>query len=157
MHTTKLALAPLMEFRVRVARIGDARSIARLSGELGYPMALEVTRDRLGKLLARDDQRIVVAETAAGKVCGWLQAHRSIALETGLRVEIVGLIVAQAMRRKGIGRGLVAQAEIWASEISAETVVVRSNSLRVESHSFYPSLGYLPSKTQAVYRKRVVI
>jgi hypothetical protein len=48
---------------------------------------------------------------------------------------------------------LVAQAEAWASNISAEAVVVRSNTARGESHAFYPSLGYLRAKTQAVYRK----
>jgi GNAT superfamily N-acetyltransferase len=59
------------------------------------------------------------------------------------------------MRRRGVGRCLVAVAETWAREISAETVVVRSNAKRVESHAFYPALGYLPLKTQVVYRKRV--
>ena len=37
--------------------------------------------------------------------------------------------------------------------VSAETVVVRSNASRVESHSFYPALGYASTKTQQVYRK----
>jgi hypothetical protein len=52
---------------------------------------------------------------------------------------------------------LVGRAETWATEISAETVVVRSNAKRVESHVFYPALGFLPSKTQVVYRKRTDI
>ncbi len=157
MRTSRLAVAPLVEFRVRMARVGDAKAIAGLSSELGYPMTLRAARDRLEKVLARDDQRVVVAQAAGGALCGWLQAHRNISVETGLRVEIVGLIVTKAMRRQGVGRSLVAQAETWASEISAETVVVRSNAARTESHSFYPSLGYLPSKTQVVYRKRIVI
>jgi len=114
-------------------------------------------RERLRRILGRDDQRVVVAETPHGAVCGWLQAHSSIAVESGLRVEIVGLIVAERMRRRGVGRSLVAQAETWAAEISAETVVVRSNTKRVESRVFYPSLGFLPSKTQVVYRKRADI
>lgn len=157
MRASKLESAPLVEFKVRVARIDDAPSVARLSEELGYPSPVKLVRERLRRLLSRDDQRIIVAVTKRGKVCGWLQAHRSVSLETGLRVEIVGLIVSKAYRRMSIGRSLVGQAEVWASEISAETVVVRSNAARVESHSFYPSLGFLPSKTQVVYRKRVVI
>jgi GNAT superfamily N-acetyltransferase len=80
-----------------------------------------------------------------------------VALESGLRVEIVGLIVSETMRRRGVGRCLVEYAETWAKEISAETVVVRSNTKRVESRVFYPSLGFLPSKTQVVYRKRADI
>ena len=89
-------------------------------------------------------------------VCGWLQAHSCDILEYGFRVEITGLVVSGQVRRKGVGGSLVAQAEKWASEISAGTIVVRSNSKRVESHEFYPALGYLPSKTQVVYRKPIV-
>jgi GNAT superfamily N-acetyltransferase len=141
-------------FKVRAATARDARSIAILSGELGYPADLRTIRERLRRILARNDQRVVVAETPGGGVCGWLQAHCSDVLESGFRVEITGLVVSERMRRRGVGRSLVAQAETWAAEISAETLVVRSNTVRVESHSFYPALGYLPSKTQVVYRKQ---
>jgi predicted N-acetyltransferase YhbS len=146
-----------MEFKIRAAKPADAEAIAHLSRELGYPAELKTIRERLRRILGRDDQRVVVAEVPNGGVCGWLQAHSSVAVESGLRVEIVGLIVSEKMRRRGVGRSLVAQAETWAAEISAETVVVRSNAKRVESKVFYPSLGFLPSKTQVVYRKSAVI
>jgi GNAT superfamily N-acetyltransferase len=146
-----------MDFKIRAAKPADAEAIALLSRELGYPAELKTVRERLRRILGRDDQRVVVAEVPNGGVCGWLQAHSSIAVESGLRVEIVGLIVSEKMRRRGVGRSLVAQAETWAAEISAETVVVRSNAKRVESRVFYPSLGFLPSKTQVVYRKRADI
>jgi GNAT superfamily N-acetyltransferase len=143
-----------MTFKVRAARLGDAPAIARLSRELGYPAGAAAVRGRLRGILGRDDQRVVVAESRGGSVCGWLQAHSNVAVESGLRVEIVGLVVSAAVRRRGVGRRLVAVAETWAKEISSETVVVRSNAKRLESHAFYPALGYLPSKTQIVYRKR---
>lgn len=146
-----------MEFKIRAAKPGDAESISLLARELGYPADLKSTRERLRRILVRDDQRVIVAVSPDGAVCGWLQAHSSVVIESGLRVEIVGLIVSDRMRRKGVGRSLVAQAETWAAEISAETLVVRSNTRRVESHAFYPALGYLPSKTQVVYRKRADI
>ena len=145
------------QFKVRAATGEDAGAIAVLSAELGYPAEMETVRGRLRRILSRDDQRVVVAELPGGRICGWLQAHCSEAVESGLRVEIVGLIVSDAMRRRGVGRSLVAQAETWAAEISAETVVARSNANRVESHAFYPALGYLPSKTQVVYRRQAGI
>jgi GNAT superfamily N-acetyltransferase len=143
-----------MDFKVRAATPEDAKPIAMLSSELGYPADLKSTRERLRRILGSDDQRMIVAVDTDGAVCGWMQAQSNVGMESGLRVEIVGLIVAEGMRRRGVGRSLVAQAETWAAEISAETIVVRSNTKRVESHAFYPSLGYLPSKTQVVYRKR---
>jgi GNAT superfamily N-acetyltransferase len=142
-----------MDFKVRAATPDDAKAIALLSRELGYPADARSTRERLGKILGRDDHRMVVAVSPDGSVCGWLQAQCNVVMESGLRVEIVGLVVSEKMRRKGVGRSLVSQAETWAAEMSAETIVVRSNTKRVESHVFYPSLGYLPSKTQVVYRK----
>jgi GNAT superfamily N-acetyltransferase len=146
-----------IEFKVRVATEADAAPIAALSRELGYPEEARAIRERLGRILARDDHRVYVAEGDGGEVCGWIQAHCSDILESGFRVEITGLVVSGRMRRRGVGRSLVAQAETWASEISAGTIVVRSNAKRVESHEFYPALGYLPSKTQVVYRKPTVI
>jgi GNAT superfamily N-acetyltransferase len=144
-------------FKVRAATEADAAPIAALSRELGYPEETGTMRDRLRRILPRDDHRVYVAERGGGGVCGWIQAHSSDVLEYGFRVEITGLVVSGEMRRHGVGRSLVAQAEKWASEISAGTIVVRSNAKRVESHEFYPALGYIASKTQVVYRKPTVI
>jgi GNAT superfamily N-acetyltransferase len=146
-----------MDFKLRAAKPADAEAIAHLTRELGYPAEIKTIRERLRRLLGRDDQRVIVAELPKGGVCGWIQAHSSVAVESGLRVEIVGLVVSEGMRRRGVGRSLVALAETWAAEISADTVVVRSNEKRVESRVFYPSLGFLPAKTQVVYRKSVAI
>jgi GNAT superfamily N-acetyltransferase len=142
-----------MDFRIRAAVVGDAEAVALLSGELGYPAQPRTAAERLRRILARDDQRVVVAELADGRIGGWLQAHSCAALESGFRVEIVGLVVSAALRRRGVGRALVAQAEAWAAEIAAESVVVRSIAARAESHDFYLALGYLPAKHQVVYRK----
>jgi GNAT superfamily N-acetyltransferase len=137
---------------IRTAQVSDAREIAALTRELGYPADECVLAGRLANLLPKDDQLLIVAATG-DQLDGWLQAHVSETLESGVRVEIVGLIVAQKSRRCGIGRALVAAAEQWAGEKRAEAIVVRSNQLRAESHHFYPALGFALSKVQKVYRK----
>jgi hypothetical protein len=45
--------------------------------------------------------------------------------------------------------------EDWARAIGCDVVAVRSNINRVESHLFYPALGYESVKTQVAYRKRI--
>lgn len=142
-----------MQIKVRAATLRDARVIAALSGELGYPMEVAAARARLRRILGRRDQRVFVAEGAGGELGGWLQAHASEVLAYGFRVEIAGLVVGTHVRRRGVGRRLVARAEEWAARLGASEVSVRSNAARVESHAFYPSLGYQVSKTQIVYRK----
>jgi len=139
---------------VRCATEGDAVAMARLSDELGYPVEVEVMRARICAVTASTaDLLVVAAEASGGEAVGWLQAHSAHLVESGFRVEIVGLIVAPAARRTGIGRLLVAAAERWAMSIRAEAIVVRSNIQRAESHTFYPALGFRATKTQHVYRK----
>jgi GNAT superfamily N-acetyltransferase len=147
--------AELMQNSVLVRRAteADAQSVAHLSGELGYAAASEVMRDRLHKVLASDADLLIVAVDATHEVVGWLQAHAAHVVETGFRVEILGLVVADKIRRRGVGRLLVKEAESWAKSLSADAVVVRTNAKRAESHPFYLALGYTTTKTQVVYRK----
>jgi|SRR5882724_3471164 len=137
---------------IRDAVLSDAAEIARLTAELGYPTNAEEIAGRLSRVMDRRKQIVLVAALEE-KIAGWVQAQASEVLESGFRVEIVGLIVAESCRRRGVGRRLVEEAERWAIELGAPAIVVRSNSKRVESHIFYPVLGFSSSKTQAVYRK----
>jgi GNAT superfamily N-acetyltransferase len=140
---------------VRVAIVDDAAAMVPLLEELGYPADQEVVRDRVSRLLAREDCLLAVAQSGTGEVCGWIQAHSSEVLESGFRVEIAGLVTAKSMRRRGIGRLLVECVESWAARMGAPAIVVRSNVKRPESHAFYAALGYSNVKTQKVYRKRL--
>jgi predicted N-acetyltransferase YhbS len=138
---------------IRRATGADTDSIARLAGELGYAVEPEKMPGHIQAILASTTELLIVAVDASGGVVGWLQAHAAHIVESGFRVEITGLIVSPAFRRQGVGRSLVANAEHWARTASAEAIVVRSNAKRLESHAFYPALGYASIKTQVVYRK----
>ena len=139
---------------IRNASASDAAAIAELTAQLGYATDSEATRRRLERIDGREDHLVVVA-VLEGKTVGWLHAHASDALESGFRAEIVGMVVSEGCRRRGVGRCLVRRAEQWAMEAGAGVLVVRSNLKRLESHGFYPALGFSASKTQAVYRKRI--
>jgi GNAT superfamily N-acetyltransferase len=151
---TEWSMSETGKLILRVAGPEDVAAIAELTRELGYPTGEDIIRARLGRLQGRSDQAVWVA-TDAGVVLGWLQAYLSEVLESGTRVEIVGLVVARQARRQGVGRALVQQAEAWARQLGAEAIVVRSNTKRIESHQFYPAMGFEHTKIQAVYRKRL--
>ncbi|MFK8017508.1 MAG: GNAT family N-acetyltransferase, partial [Gammaproteobacteria bacterium] len=95
---------------------------------------------------------VAVAESR-NKLLGWVAAEERLLLETGARIEIVGLVVSDSSRRLGIGRALVGAAEEWKSRRGVSVIVVRSNIVRDESHPFYESLGFVRVKTQHVYSK----
>lgn len=140
---------------IRTALLGDAPDLATLSGVLGYPVADEALSMRLGRLLSRSEDIVLVAELAPGHVVGWLHGTDQEVLESGRRCEILGLVVDAAYRGQGVGRQLVAAVEWWAARRGLERMVVRSNVARTESHPFYERLGYVRAKTQHAYRKEL--
>jgi len=140
--------------KLREAEPEDAAAVAELALQLGYPVEAPVMRERLEVLKLRKDHLVLVAvvDEAIG---GWLHAQATEALESGFRVEVIGLVVAERFRRRGVGRRLMTAAETWAVAQGAPVLVVRSNTKRTESHIFYPSLGFAVNKTQTVYHKRL--
>jgi GNAT superfamily N-acetyltransferase len=138
--------------RLRNARLDDAAQIARLASELGYPTtALEIAV-RLALMLPLSHHHVVVAQGDDG-LLGWIAVERRLTLESGERIEIVGLVVSAVAKRSGVGRALVANAEHWALAQGFDSIAVRSNVARAESHPFYEGLGYVRRKTQHVYSK----
>lgn len=138
---------------LRPARIEDAAEIARLLGVLGYPAEAAAMADRLRAILPLARHRVAVAQAGHAGLLGWIAVERRLTLESGERIEIVGLVVDAVARGAGIGRALVADAERWARTQGFDAVGVRSNVMREGSHPFYESLGYLRIKTQHAYRK----
>ncbi len=128
--------------------------IAKLSEELGYPLGEDVVRSRMAHLTVLPEHAIIVAELDRA-LCGWVHVHAHRSLVSGERADIYGLVVSREVRRSGIGRMLMAEAERWARERGLDLVVLRSNVQRSESHAFYPAIGYEHFRTQAVYRKRL--
>ena len=147
-------MALAKDILVRTLNLADSPEVARLSGQLGYPVAEAAVRERLGRMLA-SPTHAAWAAVRDGKILGWLAAEIRVTIETEPRVEITGLVVDEAARRTGIGQLLVAQAEQWALQHGYDTVLVRSQVIRAESHPFYQGLGYERIKTQHVYKKRV--
>lgn len=138
---------------LRPARTGDAAEIARLAGELGYPVEISAMAARLRAILPLSQHRVTVAQGENSGLLGWIAVERRLTLEAGERIEIVGLVVDAAARGCGIGRALVADAEQWSLAQGFDAIGVRSNVAREGSHPFYASLGYARVKTQHAYRK----
>ena len=141
---------------IRRAELRDAGQIARLSSVLGYPVEAEVITRRLRKLLDSPVDKVLVAESAQGTLLGWIHGFLSQLIESDYRVEIGGLVVDPVARRQGVGRELVETLTAWAREHEAIEISVRCRDDRADAHQFYESLGYRCTKTQKVFRKRVM-
>lgn len=96
---------------------------------------------------------LLVAETPAGEVVGWLHVSVNPLVDSDVRAEINGLVVAEGQRSRGAGRLLLEEAERWARGRGCRTVSLRSNVIRERAHRFYERLGYEHYKTQKAFRK----
>ena len=150
-HHTAVASSP----RIRAAEARDADEISRLCAELGYPVPPEDIAARLARFENIAEKYVAVATCSNSSLLGWIAAEHRVLLESGDRIEIVGLVVDATARRQGIGRALVAAAESWARARGITTIFVRSSVTRDASHRFYENIGYERAKTQHAYTKPV--
>ena len=133
----------------------DAPAVALLSAQIGYPLEAAVVAERLASIFQEPAHGCFVAETE-GAVAGWVHVFGVLMLASPqFFAEIGGLVVDQAARRQGVGRALVCQAEIWASERGFAEVRLRSGLQRTEAHEFYQSIGYELAKTSHMFRKAI--
>jgi len=137
----------------RRAALADVPRLAALSEVLGYPVDAGALANRLARLLAREDNVVLVAIARSGDVVGWIHAVEHELLEVERHCEIAGLVVDLSYRGKGAGRQLVEGAERWAAGRGLALMSVRSNIARIDSHPFYERMGYTRVKTQHAYRK----
>jgi ribosomal protein S18 acetylase RimI-like enzyme len=125
---------------IRFATPADAAALARLISELGFASTAEQIERRLPILFSTSEAPLVADE--AGLV-GCLTWHVTPVLHRpGPVGRITMLIVANAWRGRGVGRGLVAAAEAELRMRGCALVEITSN-LKLESaHKFYKALGY---------------
>ena len=137
---------------IRVATQNDAEIIAVLAGQLGYPGTPDQARDRL-MLLSSSERDVVMVAEQEGAVVGWIHVGIRDTLEAAQYAEILGLVVDERFRSRGIGGHLVRCGEEWALEHGQKRIRVRSNLLRGQTHRFYERLEYAETKRQVVLDK----
>ncbi|HUJ82308.1 MAG TPA: GNAT family N-acetyltransferase [Candidatus Acidoferrales bacterium] len=139
--------------RVRRARSSDIPQLALLAGQLGYPSSEDEIRVRLAGIEAAPEHALIVAESADGKLAGFLNVYVMRTIDSDARTEIAALVVDDAHRSLGVGKVLIEQAEAWARENGCRAIGLRSNVIRERAHRFYERLGYEHYKTQKTFRK----
>lgn len=140
------------EYRIRAGGLRDAEEMADLTTQLGYPTTADQTRDRMLRLDVLQRGRILVAE-AGGRVVGWIHVAAEHCLEAEPWAEVRGLVVDERWRGRGVGAGLIRQAEAWAREQRLTLLRLRTNVVRERAHAFYRRLGFRQLKTQHVFVK----
>jgi GNAT superfamily N-acetyltransferase len=139
--------------RVRPASTSDAKALAVLCGELGYPSTSAQVRDRL-RLLEDEERTLLVAEAEDG-VAGFIDVHVQRVVEADPYAEVGGLVVRAGHRGEGLGAALLAAAADWGRGRGLGVMWIRANLARDGVHDFYPAVGCRRVKDQRVYEYRL--
>ena len=131
-----------MTASLRRARRDDAKHVASLMTELGYPSSETDVVDRLAHSLQSQTSCCLVAEQE-GEVVALMSAELVPYFPTGATIcRVTSLVVASAHRRRGLGDKLMAAAADFAREHHCSGLEVTSAERRVEAHRFYEGLGF---------------
>ncbi len=127
---------------VRDATDEDRVAIASLLGELGYPADPEAIPERVARLVENGRGRVLVA-TEHDRVVGvaGVEFVTPIAYADPVLM-ITSFVVSSAVRRRGVGRRLLAAVETLGREQGFDKAVVTSAEHRADAHAFYTRLGW---------------
>lgn len=131
----------------------DAKAVAALSGQLGYPVSDSQVRDRFLRIAATMGDGLFVASNEQQAVVGWVHVHTVDRLEVERYAEIGGLVVAAVNRRGGVGRSLMVNAEKWATDSGYDRIKLSSGAHRHGAHAFYERIGYSNIRTSFRFEK----
>jgi GNAT superfamily N-acetyltransferase len=130
---------------------GDVERVADLLTQLGYPTTGSSVAARFARIDAEQNALLVADESGTARA--WIHVAVHAYLESDDTAEIVGLVVADGHRSRGIGTSLVNAAESWAAGKGCLALRVRSRIVRERAHAFYERAGFERIKTQHCFEK----
>lgn len=139
---------------IREITIDDAEAAGGLSAEFGYPASKETMERRIRQIAGRNDH-IVFLACFDELVVGWIDVGVTHHLQSEAYGEIGGFVVSEKYRSAGVGKQLIARAEVWMRERGLTRALVRSQMKREKAHRFYLREGYAQVKTSAVFEKEL--
>jgi GNAT superfamily N-acetyltransferase len=125
---------------VRDAQTADAKAMAGLLGQLGYPTESAAVAGRLERLAIVGD-RVVVAEDDQ-EVVGLAHLQVTPTIEYDRPAGKIGaLVVDEAHRGEGVGRALVDALEQEARARGCVVLFLTASARRADAHAFYRRMG----------------
>lgn len=138
----------------RSAAADDRAALAALAGELGHPVESAELAARLARFADDPRHALLVAEVD-GRVQGWLHVQEFHALTSPPTALVVGLVVAEGARGRGVGGGLLAAGEAWARARGLGVMRLRARRERKAAQAFYRAHGYRVHGKQLQFRKQL--
>ena len=131
-----------MSVLIRPATEADAKRVAALLIELGYPSEEADVRNRLRHSLTMDTTSILVAQ-ADSDVVGLMCAELVPYFPRGATIcRVTALVVSENRRGQRVGEQLLAGAAEFARNRHCAGIEITSAENRLDAHRFYQRLGF---------------
>jgi GNAT superfamily N-acetyltransferase len=139
---------------VREANVNDYIEICKISvDDLGYDCEQDLVKHRLENL--DSSREIVFVADVDGKAVGYVHAEKYNTLYYKSMVNIQGLAVSKAYRKKGYAKELMTAVENWARKNNIDLIRLNLGTIRTGAHEFYRAIGYDNEKTQIRFMKEL--
>jgi GNAT superfamily N-acetyltransferase len=111
--------------------------------------------ERLSDVRGNNQAAVLVAADAADRPLGWIHVELRSTLVAPLCAQVMGLVVDDSVRSRGIGRELLRSAEVWAAARGCRRMLVGTRVTRERAHRFYEREGYAVEKTSYFFGKEL--
>ena len=131
-----------MPILLRAPTEADAKHVASLLAELGYPSKETDVRDRLRRSLNGKSSCFLLAQLES-EIIGLVSAELVPYFPTGSTIcRVTALIVSTHYRGRRVGEKLVAGAVNFARKHHCSGIEITSAEHRLDAHRFYQRLGF---------------
>jgi GNAT superfamily N-acetyltransferase len=127
--------------------------MTELADQLGYPLSPGELAARLPIVAGSADALVLVAVDERDVPVGWIHVELKATLLAPLGAQVMGLVVEEAARSRGIGARLLEGGEAWARERGCSSMLVGTRITRERAHRFYRRQGYDLLKTSHFFEK----
>ncbi|TCT17201.1 acetyltransferase (GNAT) family protein [Natranaerovirga pectinivora] len=138
---------------IRKMKESDSRVVASLISQLGYIVTNEEVQLQYLNITENNGAGIFVAVSEDDKIVGWVHMSIYHSLIIGRMAIVLGIVVDEALRNKGIGRLLMQAGAEWARNNDCIGIKLNSGAEREDAHMFYLKNGFKMKKSQLAFVK----